>query len=203
MLRKAVYYPPIEKQFKNYKKYIQGLVLNAGSGIRSLGTGDKVNRVINIDISFKSGVDITGDLHEIPLKKNSVDTVINIAVLEHVRHPWLVIQEFYRVLKPGGYLVCDVPFLQTKHPDPTDFYRYTREGLEEIIRYGGFKIISSNDSLGYFHTWGRITAELLESKKIFYPLELLLYPFVRILTKYFFCQIETCSHASTVIATKN
>ena len=39
------------------------------------------------------------------LKSDSFDLVYSISVLEHVPDPLLVIEEIYRLLKPGGYLI--------------------------------------------------------------------------------------------------
>ena len=38
---------------------------------------------------------------------NFFDVVVNFQVLEHVEHPWLVVKECARVIKPGGGLGID------------------------------------------------------------------------------------------------
>ena len=37
------------------------------------------------------------------------------------------------VLKNGGYLYLEVPFLQGFHADPYDYQRYTQVGLKKLV----------------------------------------------------------------------
>lgn len=81
--------------------------------------------------------DIVGDVQSLPFADASVDAVICIAVLEHVEEPQKAMKEIYRVLKPGGYCYVYVPFLYYFHPMSgyyKDFYRFTSEGLEYMMR---------------------------------------------------------------------
>ena len=81
--------------------------------------------------------DIVGDIHNLPFKDNSIESIICIAILEHVEKPWLAIEEMYRVLKPGGYLFIFVPFLYYYHPMKgyyKDYYRFTKDGMEFLLK---------------------------------------------------------------------
>ena len=78
-------------------------------------------RDLNIDIVPSSRPHVIADLHRIPLLDECVDTVVSIAVLEHVRYPWLVAEEFHRVLRPAGHGVICVPFLQPRARLPQRF----------------------------------------------------------------------------------
>ena len=60
--------------------------------------------------------------------------MISLAVLEYVRQPEQVVEEVYRVLKPGGQVCCYVPFMQGIHASPLDFQRYTPQGLDHLFR---------------------------------------------------------------------
>ncbi len=49
------------------------------------------------------------DLHEVPFADNSFDAVICNHVMEHVDNDLRCMQELYRVLKPGGWAIMQVP----------------------------------------------------------------------------------------------
>lgn len=50
-----------------------------------------------------------GDIHEIPSSDKLFDAVIAWDVLEHTLAPYIILSEVYRVLKPGGKLLCFIP----------------------------------------------------------------------------------------------
>ena len=53
--------------------------------------------------------DVKMDVHEIPFQENTFDVVICNHVLEHVDDSDKVMREFYRVMKPGGWGIFQVP----------------------------------------------------------------------------------------------
>jgi SAM-dependent methyltransferase len=53
--------------------------------------------------------DMHFDLHEIPLEDNRFDVIFCNHVLEHVEDANRCMQELYRVLKPGGWAIMQVP----------------------------------------------------------------------------------------------
>ena len=62
----------------------------------------------------------------------SFDAVVTFQVLEHTRHPWRMMAECARVLKPGGLLVLSASFLLPHQDAPCDYFRFTQEGLMEL-----------------------------------------------------------------------
>lgn len=106
-------------------------VLNLGSGS---GLFDNKIRIpmINLDILKYANTDIIADAHHLPFKSDSIDCVFSNAVLEHVKRPWEVAWEITRVLKPGGYVAINLPFLNTIH-DEHDYFRFTLKGIRELF----------------------------------------------------------------------
>jgi len=52
---------------------------------------------------------IQGDIQDIPLESNSIDSVLSFETIEHVPKPQIAIKEMARVLKPGGRLFLTTP----------------------------------------------------------------------------------------------
>jgi SAM-dependent methyltransferase len=75
-----------------------------------------------------------------PIKEQSLYGIGCFAVLEHVPKPWQVIQEMHRMLKPGGWVMIDWPFLQPVHGYPSHDFNATREGLTSIFQDKGFEV---------------------------------------------------------------
>lgn len=113
------------------------LNLGSGSGFRygfnNRRFAELRSQVVNLELTIMPNVDIIADGHALPFKTDSFHLVINQAVLEHVRKPEKMVLEMIRVLRPGGYLYVEVPFLQGYHPTPRDYRRFTEEGMRQLL----------------------------------------------------------------------
>ncbi|HXK61849.1 MAG TPA: class I SAM-dependent methyltransferase, partial [Acidobacteriota bacterium] len=126
-----------------------------------------------------SRVQVVADLSALPLAAATVDTVLNVQVLEHVRNPLLVLSEIYRVLTHGGRLYLTAPQGWCEHQQPHDFYRFTRFALQDLLSSAGFSEIEIRPFGGYFHYLGH---RLTFIPKILFPrlpwiARVLLFPF--------------------------
>lgn len=81
--------------------------------------------------------DVFGDAARLPFRDASVDTVVLLEVLEHLRRPDEALSEIARVLRPGGILLLTLPFLYPVHDAPHDYQRYTPFGLVREIESSG------------------------------------------------------------------
>lgn len=81
--------------------------------ILNLGCGNtRIPGSIGVDVKkIEDYVDIVHDLNKVPypFEDDSVDEVWLIFVLEHLNEPFTVLEELYRVLKPGGKIYIRVP----------------------------------------------------------------------------------------------
>ena len=100
------------------------LGLDVGAGLRY----SYFENIVNTEIypSFSTDVLCIGE--DLPFDDDQFDYVICAAVLEHTRRPWEVAHEICRVLKPGGKLLVDYPFLQGVHGYPHHYFNATPQG---------------------------------------------------------------------------
>ena len=114
------------------------MVLMVGAATPGGGAGDLYEdagiRLISFDIYPSPLTQFLADAHEIPLADASVDGVCVQAVLEHVLDPARVVAEIARVLKPGGVVYAETPFMQQVHEGAYDFTRFTELGHRWLWR---------------------------------------------------------------------
>lgn len=101
----------------------------------------------SVDLSFPEASPNHVDLERDPLPHadGTFDQVLIFNVLEHLYQPGLALREARRVLRDGGRLLGFVPFLVQYHPDPRDYFRYTREALLRMLRDAGFSDVEVDE----------------------------------------------------------
>jgi SAM-dependent methyltransferase len=104
-----------------------------GNGVERLYS-DQAISTIAFDIQGSALTQFVADAHQIPLGDRSVDAVVVQAVLEHVVDPQRVVEEIRRVLREGGLVYAETPFLQQVHAGPYDFTRFTSSGHRYLFR---------------------------------------------------------------------
>ncbi len=68
------------------------------------------------------------DLIDCPFPDNCIDVIIALNVLEHIEDDETALQQIYRILKPGGYAILEMPANQ-------DLYDFFDEQLKHFRRY--------------------------------------------------------------------
>ena len=66
-------------------------------------------------------IDIVSNIVSIPVSDESFDVILCSEVLEHIPDPVAAINEFSRILKPGGILLITAPFCSLTHFAPYHF----------------------------------------------------------------------------------
>jgi ubiquinone/menaquinone biosynthesis C-methylase UbiE len=93
------------------------------------------------------------DLVKCPLPDDYVDVIIALNVLEHIENDTEALKQIYRILKPGGYAIIEVPANQ----DLYDFFdeqlkhfrRYNLKNLRKMATNENFRIIRASH-FGFF-----------------------------------------------------
>lgn len=83
------------------------------------------------------------DVEKLPYPSESFDVVVLDQTFEHLKHPWIAVEQIARVLKKGGVCVCTSVFIYPVHHggDYGDYYRFSPDGFRALFE--GFKVISS------------------------------------------------------------
>lgn len=85
-----------------------------------------------------------GEAEHLPFADGSFDLVTGLDVVEHLDNDLAGLQEMHRVLRPGGRALVFVPafmFLWGVQDDISNHRRrYTRAGLETLVRQAGFEV---------------------------------------------------------------
>jgi SAM-dependent methyltransferase len=146
------------------------LVVGGGTmseGVRALHQAEDL-RIIAFDIYASANTDFVADAHSIPLRDEVIDAVWIQAVLEHVLSPHQVAEEIGRVLRPGGLLYAETPFLQPVHEGAYDFTRFTESGHRWLFRR--FETIDSGVVSGpgttLFQMLRYVAGALLRNRKL-------------------------------------
>lgn len=93
------------------------------------------------------------DITDLPFQKNSFDFIICFHILEHIYDDNKAMEELYRVLKPGGKAIIQVPFKQgatIEQETSSDEERIRLFGQKDHVRfYGQNDLIEKLNSKGF------------------------------------------------------
>jgi SAM-dependent methyltransferase len=128
--------------------------LDAGAGAKRLHP-----RLIAIDLTRSPALDCVASAEHLPFAAESLSLVVSQEVVEHTADPWKAIREAARVLKPGGKLYLQAPFVIGYHPCPRDYWRFTADGLRQLIERAGLHIERIETSIGAGSGMYRIAVE--------------------------------------------
>lgn len=92
-----------------------------------------------IDMSEGKGVEMVVDLTEDfevldkLFEGRRFGTIFCLSVLEHCEDPFKMSDNMTRLLKPGGKIFISVPFAWQFHGYPSDYWRFTYEGVKKLF----------------------------------------------------------------------
>jgi len=187
------------------RHYLSGKLLDFGCGQKPYKKVIEVDEYIGLDIE-KSGrshknddIDVFYDGKTIPFKNNFFDSVLSTEVFEHIFNLDDILNEIYRVLKPGGYLVVTMPFIWPEHEIPFDSARFTTFGLKWLVKNKtNFKVVKIKKTGNYvettFQVWINYIYQVVLPKNYF--LKIILYAI-------FFSHLTAVTYLFSAILPKN
>jgi hypothetical protein len=113
-----------------------GWVLDCGSGYKA----NTFPNLIQMEIVRYPNVDLLAVNQQLPFVDGSFDAIFSLDVLEHVNDPWTSASEIKRVLRPGGVIYLNLPFLQAEHGYPHHYFNATRMGAQRLFE--GMEVLS-------------------------------------------------------------
>jgi hypothetical protein len=129
---------------KRHEKEFAGPYLEVGS--KDYGATQVLRSIlsakdtyIGADMQDGSGVDVVLDFTEkfqeidIKLKGIRFGTIFCMSVLEHCAQPFKMAENLTALLKPEGKICLSVPFSWKFHGYPSDYWRFTPEGVEKLF----------------------------------------------------------------------
>jgi len=126
------------QEFFDSKHLTSGICLLIGDSLKDKGDGTiKIRNTAIIDM-LPIGCKIIApqypdvDMQCMPYDNDTFDYIIADQVLEHVRKPWIGVEEVRRVLKPGGFAVLTSALIFYIHSVPHDYWRFTPDGLRVL-----------------------------------------------------------------------
>jgi SAM-dependent methyltransferase len=147
-----------KKALKKIIEYMEGV----GQGL-NVGAGDTYyhKNIINLDIKSGPNINICGQAEFLPFHDSSLAIIMSQEVLEHVEEYNSAINEMYRVLKKGGLLYLQLPFILGFHSGPHDYLRFTIPGIRSLVTKAGFSIeeieMATGPAMGFY----RVSVEFI------------------------------------------
>ena len=136
-------------------------VLDAGAGEGQYCAHFRKARYVGVDLGVGDAtwdygqLEAVCDLNFLPFCDGVFGAALNVVTLEHLQDPQLALTEIARVLRRGGKLLLVAPHEWEVHQSPHDYFRYTRHGLELLLRRAGFGEIRIEPVGGYFRLLAR------------------------------------------------
>ena len=136
--------------------------LGSGRGINVGGGPDRLDpRLVHLDVARHASCDCLCDARRLPFASAAFDLAVSQETVEHVDDPFLAVREMVRVVRPGGRIYLQVPFVIGYHPGPHDYWRFTREGVAVLLERAGIPEAEIEIAVGPATGFYRIAVEFL------------------------------------------
>jgi len=153
-----LFYKLMGQRLTTLQKELSGTIYDLGCGEKPYEAIFRAKGANYVGVDWSSTphelkADVVADLNApLPIEDAQANFIISISVLEHLSEPQIMLNEAYRILKPQGAFIMQVPFQWMIHEAPYDFFRYTPFALEKMFKKAGFTTVEVEAMAGYFTT---------------------------------------------------
>lgn len=143
---------------KNINK-LKGPFLEVGS--KDYGSTQNIRSLLvehsdylGVDLSEGEGVDLVLDLVQDfdsidkALGEKRFNTIFCLSVIEHCEQPFIMAENLTKLLSDGGHIVISVPFAWKYHGYPSDYWRFTHNGVMKLFPHIDFDLRDGESSIG-------------------------------------------------------
>lgn len=92
---------------------------------------------LGLDMQTGPGVDVVSNILSMETQ-GGFNTVVCCETLEHITRPWDALACMRAALDPGGLFIGTTVFAFPVHDYPSDYWRFTPEGLRYLLESVGF-----------------------------------------------------------------
>jgi len=152
-----VYYHQ-DRSLETHAHRVKGDVFDLGAGATSYRRWCLENAKTYVAVDWpgslhRGNLDIYADLNiALPIEDAVADTLVCFSVLEHLHEPRGLLAEAARILRPGGFMLLQVPWQWWIHEEPHDYFRYTPFALDRLLIEAGFEKPEIEAQGGFFST---------------------------------------------------
>jgi len=139
-----------------YSRYLRGDLYDLGCGEAPhkdyfLSFVDTYTGVDWSRTLHDSKADVVSDLNvRIDLEDEVADSIISLSVMEHLSEPQVFLNESFRILRAGSFMVLQVPWQWWIHEAPHDYFRYSPYALRHMFAKAGFADVEVEAQTGFF-----------------------------------------------------
>jgi SAM-dependent methyltransferase len=149
-------YDAADRFLERFVPYYRGVLYDLGAGEAPyreffLRHVDQYVAVDWASSAHELQADLLADLNgPLPIASGVADTVVSLSVLEHLHAPQAMLREACRILRPGGWMILQVPWQWWIHEAPHDYFRYTPFALRRLLGQAGFVDVQVEAQAGFF-----------------------------------------------------
>jgi SAM-dependent methyltransferase len=143
----------VDLQLKTIVDFLRPALRNVSNNIVDIGAGNAPwrgflpNGVQYVGLDIENAAEFHMQKNEavvyyqggiFPFEDASFFNALCVEVLEHVPDTEMFLGEIFRCLKPEGRLILTVPWSARRHHLPHDYFRFTPEALDRLLKDRGF-----------------------------------------------------------------